>query len=363
MITTEIQATAEELEAKFYASSFRFSYSSLNKLMNAPRSFYKEYILKEKDDEEMRHLTRGKMIHYLILDNGLFDDYYILAPSGVPTATTKDVVDAVARHHIELAENGEAKGNTLDDYTDAVLDVLVDIDKYQGLKDDPKHPFKTGDEKRLEKIVTEQAKEYFEFLITKGDREIIDPSVLDECTVAADAVKNDKKLRELLGLDIDPTDPNYKVFNEVHLKMDDISKLGGITQFGIHGFLDNMVVDLENKVVRINDVKSTGKSLTKFEESVEYWNYWLQAGIYWILATNFIKNEVESSDTNWEDFKFEFRFVVVDKYNQVYAFKLKPETMSKCINEAAKCLKKGAYHYEQRDYTLPYDFVAGEVEL
>jgi hypothetical protein len=39
------------LEAEFYEKDLKLSYSALNKLLIAPSVFYKEYVLKEKEDE------------------------------------------------------------------------------------------------------------------------------------------------------------------------------------------------------------------------------------------------------------------------------------------------------------------------
>ena len=59
--------------------------------------------------------------------------------------------------------------------------------------------------------------------------------------------------------------------------------------FDFHGTIDNMVVDLDAKKVYINDLKTSGKSLVNFEDSVEYYNYWLQATMYIRLAKTFLK--------------------------------------------------------------------------
>ena len=352
MIKTASINTSEfsrnELELIFYNKPFDFSYSSMNKLITAPGVFYKEYILKQREDMDAKHLTRGKMIHYLLLDNGLFDEKYILAPDGIPSDNTKLIIEHIAEYARAFPPAGE---NKLSSYSDIILDQLKEINLHQKLVDDKKEPFKTGDEKRLEKIINPQSDAYFSFLLTKGNREIIDPEVLDKCTVAVDLIRNNKEISELLGLNIDPSDANFGVYNEVYLRIDTLYA------FGLKGFLDNLVVDVKNKTVRINDLKTTSKSLTQFEGSVEFWNYWLQAGIYFKLAMDFLKDVIK------DDWKVEFRFIVVDQYNHVYPFRVSDTTMRMWIVQTEEELVKADFHYTNKNYSLPYEFIAGEVVL
>jgi uncharacterized protein YaaR (DUF327 family) len=118
-----------------------------------------------------------------------------------------------------------------------------------------------------------------------------------------------------------------------------------------------MVVDVKTKTVRINDLKTSSKSISDFPESIEYWRYWLQAAVYKKLAKEFLKDVIDDS---WV---IEFNFIVIDKYNQVYPFKVSDTTMDKWTDQTIECLNEGAYHYDTRDFTLPYKFVAGDVLL
>lgn len=344
--------TKAELETIFYNKNYDFSYSSMNKLIGAPAVFYKEYILKQREDVDAKHLRKGKIIHYLLLDNGLFDQKYILAPEGIPGDNVKLILERVFEHHTELQANSEKPiPNKLIDYKDHILSILKEINLHQKLVDDKKHPFISGDDKRINKIITSQSEEYFAFLMNLGDREIMDPKELEECTVAVEALRANQVIRELLGLDVEFADDNFGVYNELYHRVD--------TEYawGLKGFIDNVVVDVKNKTVRINDLKTTSKSLTLFKESVEFWNYWLQAGIYLILVMDYLKEVVDST---W---KIEFRFVVVDKYNHVYPFKVSEETLAIWIAKSQEQFTKSNFHYENKDYTLPYEFIAGEVVL
>jgi hypothetical protein len=337
-------------ESEFYADIFRFSYSSLNKLLYSPKTFYNEYVLGIKEIRTDAHLIEGKLTHYLMLEDASFTDRFILSPESLPTGNSKDVVDVV----YAVVPEGEDK--PLSYYSDVILETLRQINLHQKLVDDKKPDKdgvqKTGDEKRLEKILTKECISYFDFLKTKAGRDIIDQSTLDKCSQAAEALKANPKIVELLGQDRVATD-EFATYNELPIfvyKYKDYP-------FGIKGILDNLVVDVEQKLVRINDVKTSSKSISEFPEAVVYWKYWLQAAIYVELAKDFLSKVI---DDTWT---IEFNFIVIDKYNQVYPFKVSEDSMRAWSVDLECALQEAKYHYESHDYTLPYRFVAEEVLL
>jgi hypothetical protein len=132
-------------------------------------------------------------------------------------------------------------------------------------------------------------------------------------------------------------------------KNDAISKLKGI--------IDNVVVDHDAKVIYINDIKTTSKDLKDFPESIEFYNYWLQAAIYCtIIAIKFI-NLIDRG------YQLKFHFVVIDKAYQVYAFPVSDNTLNSWFNRLTEALDKADWHYTNRSYDLPYDFAIGKVIL
>lgn len=337
-------------ESDFYSFPFKFSYSSLNRLLYAPTLFYAEYVLGKKEIRTDAHLIEGKLIHYLILDSALFSDKFILASGQLPSDSVKTVVDIV--YEVIDKENI----GTLDDYSDVVLITLTQINLYQKFVDDKKPDKegiqKTANEKRLEKVLTTEAREYFEFIKVKGTKDIIDQNTLDKCTQAADILKSNSKIIQLLALDKVHDGTTMGIYNELAVDgpLEDFP-------FGIKGIIDNMVVDVAAKTVTINDLKTSNKSLNEFSESVDYWNYWMQAAMYKKLAKIFLKDVI---DDTWV---ITFNFIVIDKYNQTYPFKVTDVTMNEWTQKLDHQLIEAKWHYENRDYTLPYKFLSGEVLL
>ena len=193
-----------------------------------------------------------------------------------------------------------------------------------------------------------------EFLKKKGNRVIIDSELLDISTRRADIVKADGEMRKLLGMDLISDGRHYGVYNELPISIS--AEVTGLP-FGFKGILDNVVVDVKNKLVRINDFKTTGKSLVDFHESIEFWKYWLQAAMYKMLIKHFLKSVLT------DEWTIEFRFIVFDKYDQLYPFEVSPETMEEWEANFEQVKIEALYHYESRDYLLPYDFALRNVKL
>lgn len=335
------------LEAAFYEKEFQFSYSSLNTLLVAPRAFYKEYILGEKDDEFKKYLLEGTLIHYLVLENSGFDKKFLVAADTLPSENTVNVI----KHVYNLWLQNPDATLTLADFRQEILDYLVDANLHQSLKDTKDG---LGDDKRIAKIVDIKSEEYFDLLKKKGDRVIIDSKLLDVSTRRADIVKNNGEMRDLLGMDLVSDGRHYGVYNEVPIMMP--ASVTGLP-FGFKGILDNLVVDVKNKLIRINDFKTTSKSLVDFHESITFWKYWLQAVMYKQLVKHFLQKVLT------DEWTIEFRFIVFDKHDQLYAFEVTPETMEEWEASFEQVKIEAQYHYESRDYLLPYDFALRNVKL
>lgn len=328
------------LEAEFYEKPFYFSYSSLNKLLVAPSIFYREYVLKQREDEFKKYLLEGIIIHYLVLEHQGFDDKFLVTPDNLPSANSITVAERIYEIYKEKSDDTLELG----DFVQEIDDILTEMNLHQNVKDQ---------DKRIAKIIEPKTELYFEFLKKQNGRTIIDSALLDTCTRRADIVKSNSQIRELLGLDIISDGKTYGVYNELELKVEAEKE----KHFGYKGILDNLVVDVKNKTIRINDFKTTNKTITEFSETVEYWNYWLQAAMYMKLVRNFLRNVIK------DDWCIEFRFITFDKYDQLYAFLVSETTMAKWENRLVEIEKQAEYHYTSKDFTLPYDYALSNVKL
>lgn len=331
---------SDEME-KFYQKKFYFSYSGLNKLLYSPAMFYNHYVLNQREDSTDPHLVGGRVLHCLLFEPEKYDDYFISLPGKLPSDNPRKIIDNIFRIHLGYENNSL----TLEDYSQDILTHLLTANLYQNLK---------TDQQRLDKILTDEHKEYFEFLKQSLDKTIVDQPTLDGCKAQVEILKNNKDIRSLLQLDKSEEDTHIETYNELHIRVDH-DKL----PFGLHGVLDNVVVDNEAKIIFINDLKTTGKSVQDFPESVEYYKYWIQAVIYTILASDkFLKDKPDVG--LWQ---VQVTFIVIDKYNLVYPFQVSTETMSQWKSNFRSVLEIAKWHYVQKSYDLPYDLAVGNVKL
>jgi len=331
---------SNELDA-FYKEKFYFSYSSISKLLFSPAAFYNHYVLKQREDVVAPHLVSGRVLHCLLFEPEKYDDNFISMPGKIPTDSQRKIIDNIFRKYLEINNNTLS----LADFSDDILTELLTANLYQSLKTDLQ---------RTEKILTEENKNYFTFLIDSQDKTIVDEPTLNNCKSGVEALKSNEEVRSLLQLDKSEEDVHIESYSELPIEVD-VEHL----PFGFKGILDNIIIDKESKTIFINDLKTTGKPLVDFPESVQYYKYWVQAMVYVKLTYDkFLKDLPDLNEWN-----LYFTFIVIDKYNQVYPFQVSMETMAiwqQDFEELTDILK---YHYENKDFKLPYELAVGNVKL
>ena len=331
---------SEEL-TQFYKNKFYFSYSSINKLLFSPRSFYSHYILNQREDSIDPHLVGGRVLHCLLLEPENFNEEFILMPDKFPTDSNRILIDNIFKNYLSIENNTLL----LEEFQKEILTDLLNSNLYQTLK---------TDQQRLDKILTDQNKNYFEFLKTKQNKALVDHIIYANCIETVAMLKSNKEVRALLYLDKEISDNHITVFNELPLKHN-INNLS----FGYKGILDNVVIDTESKTIFINDLKTTGKGLLDFPDTVKYYKYWIQASMYYHLVyEEYIKDKPDA-----KDWTIVITFIVVDKYNQIYPFQVSQESLAAWLRDFDKIVDIVKYHYENKDFTLPYELAIGNVKL
>lgn len=329
---------------KFYSKYFLFSYSSLNKLLHSAQGFYNWYILKEREDGLASFLVEGKVIHCLLLEEDLFHKQFVIIPGKLPGSSNKKIVEYIYK----LWKVEEEPSKKLKDYESDILKWLVDNDLHQKLSDD-KDGNKTGDQKRLEKVLLTESNDYFEYLKKSKHKDVIDNETFEKCKEAVDILKGNNIVKDLLRLDGGECE-----FLEIHNEKALSCALNDYP-FGLKGIVDNYVIDHVEKKVYINDLKTTGKSLREFKDTVEYYKYWMQGAIYMRL--------IQSNHSNVANYEFEVHFIVIDKYNQVYPFPVSKQSLLDWQSQLEEVLDIAKFHYTKKEYSLPYEFANGQVTL
>jgi len=224
-----------------------------------------------------------------------------------------------------------------------ILDSLKSMNLYQSLK---------ADEARLNKIRTEEAEMYWKFLNNK-DKDVIDRDTFDRVGVSINYLKNNEEVLDILVNDA-PTDFDLDpvtYYKEQYLKSELVD-----CDFGLHGYVDFYKVDTDKKEVTIVDLKTTGKTVADFKETIDFYNYWLQAAIYMKLV-------YDSLGDDRDEYKIQFKFIVIDKYYQVYVFDVTEQTINDWADGFAGVLNVAKFHYNSRNYSLPMDMLVNKVKL
>jgi hypothetical protein len=330
----------------FYSRPFDLSYSSLNKMLYSPSLFYTHYILRQREDLTDTHVMAGKVVHALLLDDGSFDQNFIVSQAKLPGDNSRKLVDQVYYLMTQLPE-GDSR-TELKEFEVEILDTMRLMVYYQALK---------TDQQRIEKILTAENINYFSFLKLRRGKSLIDEATLVICRESVEAIRRDNRASELLKLKHCST--NFlKIYNEYALR----AELPGFP-FGLKGILDNFVVDYSKRTIHINDLKVTGKSLSDFKDSLEYYMYWAQAAIYMRLIESWVNARETAHEESFEGWEVFFHFIVIDKFMQIYPFPVRLETLARWQGRLDEKLEIARYHYESRDYSLPYEFAKGQVEL
>lgn len=331
-----------EKEKEFYEKNFNFSYSSLNKLLFSPYLFYKDYILNDREIKTDKHLVEGKLVHCLLFEEDKLNDKFNILPGKLPADSNIKVLNAL----YNITSNRESSLLSQDfTFQQEILQVLINQNLYQTLK---------LDDTRLEKIQTADNEFYWNYL-KNSSKDAIDNDTLAKCKEQAENIKSNKDVMTLFNevqtdFELDPIETHA----EKYLKCE-LSKM----PFGLHGYIDYYKVNHTSKLITICDLKTTSKTISDFKETIDHYNYWLQAAIYCKLVYANTAKEVDNIDS----YDMLFKFIVVDKYNQVYAFDVSENTINNWAISLENVIKTAEYHYEQKNYTLPYEFLIGNIKL
>lgn len=328
-------------EQEFFDTEFLMSYSGLNKLAFSPAAFYMHYVLGQKEDSFDKNMIEGSLIHCLLLTPERFDDNFVISSDDLPSDNPRAVLHTVFNHYKELKTTGDTR-ERLEEFSAAILDVLKDVNLYQSLKTDGQ---------RIDKMINAKHIAYWEYMKKAEGRTVIDDDTYKFCKAVVEKITANASVMNAMGFFADSFSMVEK-FNELQLV-----KFGGEYPFGLRGIVDNLVIDNNAKEIRVNDLKKTSRSISEFKDSIDYYKYWIQAAMYKKLVEH-----VYLSHPKYADYKIVFRFLVVDPFMQIAPIRISDETMKTWTEMTDKLLEEAAYHFKEKNFELPYNFITNNNE-
>jgi hypothetical protein len=296
--------------------------------------------VRHKEVKIKKHFDEGSLVHCMVLEPDELENKFI--NMGIPTPSDSN------RLCIEYLLSLERGASELEEYCEEILEYLKEVNLHQALVDDKKAPNKTGDQKRLDKVINENSIEYFRIMVESRDKIIVDSSSWDRCYEKAKAIMENPIAYNLLRATKDTDEIRHEL--ELRTKTPEMN-------FAIKGILDAIKIDREKKIIYISDVKTHGGKLKDFSDAAEKYEYWLQPVIYKLLAQSLLRG-------NAFDYKIVFHFIVVDQNNDVYCFPVGEHSMDIWLGRLIHMInQKATYHITSKDFTLPYEFANNLISL
>lgn len=330
----------------FFSNSdnLHLSPSALKMLRTSPKTYFKHYVLDEKELKVAKYFDEGSLVHCMVLEPEELSEKFINMGIAVPTDSTRLCLENL----LTLDRNA----SELEEYSEEILEYLKEVNLHQSLVDDKKADksgkMLTGDEKRLAKIITENSKEYFRIMIEGRTKTIVDSATWDKCYNKAKAVLNNPDAQNLLMKSHDDEEIRFEL--ELNDRPDEL-------QYGVKGVLDVIKVDRKNKTIYVSDLKTHSGKLKDFPDAVVKHMYWMQPAAYHILAQSLLRGKAF-------DYKIVFNYIVVDQNDDVYCFTVKDETMEQWIKDLTQLINfEVSYHITNKDFTLPYEFANKLISL
>lgn len=303
------------------------------------------YLYKNRVTQQSDSLELGSAIHKMVLEG----DKYILSEVDKPNGKLGTVIDKA----YFLYKLKERMGDTV------TLEGLIEeaaqmADYYTGALT----------EDRIQDAAV-KGRQYFEFLIAKGDRRdvvILTPILKARLEKATNSIKANRDILALIR-------PSDSIFDVKHFREDVIvgeCVVDGIT-LKLKCKVDSWSIDFDNKVITLNDLKSTGASIqgfmgrygTVFEPteggdvkatdewvpgSFQKWHYHRQMGMYAMMLKECCREEFQIEDI--DEWEFHVNMIVAETVApfNAYPFMVRKAWLDAGLIELRKLLGIIAWH-------------------
>jgi len=312
---------------KDYSTTKAISNSSLGLLQDSPKAFIK-FFNQELEEKEESYFKQGSAIHCYILEPLVFAEDYVFQDYSMPNSPKKKAfIDLYLKS--KGKEDEKLKKAYKSSYSTVLNDDIV-LKKAKELKKELKPYLKMLDLESKGKIVLPKKQEY-------------------HLRKIKDAVLKHPKASELI-FKVPEDFENVFAYNETPVYWQ--VEIEGTT-YDLKALIDRLVIDKDNKVIQIIDLKSTRK-IENFEESVTQFEYDRQLAFYSKAVVELFKQKFP--DDNIEDYKVEHFIVAVNKEDEpeCRVFKIKESRVLEAAHKIKELLERAHWHFKNKkwDYSV-----------
>jgi len=314
-------------EKEYYANP-RVSSSSLKWFEESPR-YFKAKLDKEIEEESKSYFEIGKKVHMRLLEPEEYSKNYIYLDVKLPKSDNqKKFCDTYLSYKFKGTKDSKLIDAYKANYTtsgmsdDKILEAANKI--YKDLTS-----YLTYLKKRIE----------CKDVLTHSDHTYIEDAyklVQEHCAA-----------KQLLYLTEEDKLHNVEEHNEFVIFFEwNIED----TKIPCKAMIDRFVVDYDNKIVKLIDVKTTGK-INSFQDSFESFKYYRQLAFYWLALGNYFKHEkgINIFDDEW---KHESYIVAIGKgeFTSVKVFKPNESWLNTGYDELYLMMPQIAWHFDTNQW-------------
>jgi hypothetical protein len=246
------------------------SSSSLKEFSMDRKKYYRKYILGESvDDKDTQAATIGRVVETLLLEPELFDEkFYMSACASAPTGLMLAFVEGLYKHTKEATDEN---GNVTRSFEDISRDAYVESG------------FKIKYDAVISKFVGSDAEIFYnEIRKVRGQNlTVVTTEDVSNAEKIVEELRNNPVTKDVVNL---VSSPRYTVHNQLQVEGYEIDG----HQF--KSMMDKIIVDHEEKVIWVYDLKCTWSVENFLEEYYLYRRAYIQAYLYFWAATKFMKD-------------------------------------------------------------------------
>lgn len=256
-------------EATYRANTLDSS-SSLKEFSMDRKKYYRKYILGETvEDKDTQAATTGRIVETLLLEPELFDEkFYMSSCASAPTGLMLAFVEALYKFTKEATDE---HGNITRSFEDMSKDAYVESG------------FKIKYDAVISKFVGTDAEIFYNEIrkVRSMNLTVVTTEDVTNAEKIVEELRNNPVTKDVVNL---VSSARYSVHNQLQVEGYEIDG------HPFKSMMDKVIVDHEEKTIRVYDLKCTWSVENFLEEYYLYRRAYIQAYLYFWAANKFMKD-------------------------------------------------------------------------